>query len=154
MPDISFYHLTRAPLEQALPKLLEKAFAAQWRSLVLTRTEAMLESLNRALWTYHERSFLPHGSVQEGRLAEQPVLLTSNPADVTENPNQAGLLVCVEETEPLLDGAFERIMLMFDGADAAAVQHARGLWKQYRDAGHALAYWQQGESGGWQKKEG
>ena len=37
--------------------------------------------------------------------------------------------------------------------DAAAVDAARARWKAYTAAGHALTYWRQTESGGWEKKK-
>ena len=42
---------------------------------------------------------------------------------------------------------------MFDGNDEAAVGAARARWRDYDAAGHALTYWQQTESGGWEKKD-
>ena len=52
MTEIAFYHLERARLELALPKLLEKTFATGKRALVIAGTEARVESLANALWTY------------------------------------------------------------------------------------------------------
>ena len=34
MAEVGFYHLTRSPLEEALPRLLEKAYATGQRALV------------------------------------------------------------------------------------------------------------------------
>ena len=36
--------------------------------------------------------------------------------------------------------------------NSASVEAARARWKVLKDQGHALAYWQQGEAGGWEKK--
>ncbi|OYW07842.1 MAG: hypothetical protein B7Z59_11010 [Acidiphilium sp. 37-67-22] len=53
----------------------------------------------------------------------------------------------------LVDGAtadlarFERVFDLFDGNDPDAVAAARARWKTARAEGHALTYWQQGESG-------
>ena len=49
-------------------------------------------------------------------------------------------------------GAYARCLDMFDGRDADAVAAARERWKAMKAAGHALAYWQQNEAGGWEKK--
>jgi DNA polymerase-3 subunit chi len=32
------------------------------------------------------------------------------------------------------------------------LQGARALWSRYRKAGHAVTYWRQGESRGWEKQ--
>ena len=91
MTEIRFYHLTRIPLERALPALLERALAAGMRSVVIAGSEERVEALNQLLWTYEERSFLPHGSKRDGRPERQPVWLTTE----DENPNGATCLVRV-----------------------------------------------------------
>jgi DNA polymerase-3 subunit chi len=47
--------------------------------------------------------------------------------------------------------AFQRCCDMFDGSDPEAVEAARRRWRQAKDAGHALTYWQQTEKG-WEKR--
>lgn len=152
--DIWFYHLTRSPLEQALPKVLEKAYSAQLHTLILSTSEERMELLNREMWTYNEHSFLPHGTMAEAFVTEQPILISTNAVDVANRPNQASLLVLVDQADaPSLEG-YDRVLYMFDGADAEAVSAARSRWKAYKDDGHTLAYWQQNERGGWDKKQG
>jgi DNA polymerase-3 subunit chi len=41
---------------------------------------------------------------------------------------------------------------MFDGRDADAVARARSEWQTAKEKGHDVSYWQQDESGRWQKK--
>lgn len=145
MTEIRFYHLTRWPLEVALPKLLEKAMEADMRTVVRLGNEERVAFLNGVLWTYDPASFLPHGTAAEGEAARQPVWLTAGP----ENPNGARFLVLADgaAAEPL--EGYERCAEMFDGRDPDAVAAARARWKAYREAGHSLTYWQQTESGGW-----
>ena len=45
----------------------------------------------------------------------------------------------------------ERVWLVFDGADEAAVQAARGQWTQLTGWGMAAQYWAD-ETGSWVKK--
>ena len=47
---------------------------------------------------------------------------------------------------------YERCFELFDGNDSQAVDAARGRWQAYKDAGHALTYWQQTVRGGWEEK--
>jgi len=77
MTAIQFYHLTATPLERALPKLLEKAVAGGFRTLLVDESDARVEQLNQLLWTYDAGSFLPHGSAKDGRAEEQPILLAT-----------------------------------------------------------------------------
>jgi len=148
MTDIGFYHLTRTPLDRALPKLLEKVIAAGKRAVVRAGSGERVEFLNTALWTYEPSSFLPHGTAKEGEAARQPIWLT----DSDENPNSAQILVLTDGAIVKDVGAYERCLEMFDGRDQQAVEAARSRWRDYKDGGHQLTYWQQTESGGWEKK--
>ena len=148
MTDVGFYHLLHWPLERALPKLLEKALERGHRAIVLTGSKERVEDLSAAMWTYEDRSWLPHGTAGDGSPGEQPVYLTA--AD--ENPNGADVLVAVDGREPANGESFARIIDMFDGRDETAVAAARTRWRTYLDQGLELTYWQQTESGGWEKK--
>ena len=106
--------------------------------------------MNGLFWTYEQRSWLPHGAVGDGNAEAQPVYLTTS----EENPNGANVLVVVDGLAPDFIGGFERAVDMFDGRDDEAVAGARERWRQYTQAGHGLTYWQQTETGGWEKKAG
>jgi DNA polymerase-3 subunit chi len=147
MTDINFYHLQRSSLEQTLPKLLEKILQAGKRAVVIARSEERVEALNTLLWTYDPNSFLPHGSRADGAAPEQPVWLTIE----DENPNAASVLVLTDGAATGRLGDYERCLELFDGNDPERVADARKRWADYKGAGHAVTYWQQGERG-WEKK--
>ncbi len=148
MTDIAFYHLERARLEQALPKLLEKTLAAGKRALVLAGSEDRVEGLAQALWTYDPASWLPHGTLKDGNPNDQPVWISTEDASA----NQATFLFLTDGATSQWVDSYERAFELFDGHDAAAVQAARDRWKAYKDAGHDLTYWQQSPEGRWEKK--
>jgi DNA polymerase-3 subunit chi len=154
MPEIWFYHLQHQRLEKALPSLLEKALDKGWRVTVQATAEERLDALDDVLWTYADASFLAHGRARDGDLDIQPIYLTTG----SENPNGAELRLCVEGADvPALFAsgacdAYERIILLFDGADEDQLMGARAQWKLLKEQGRTLAYWQQGERGGWEKK--
>ena len=147
-PEIGFYHLQKWPLEQALPRLLEQALARGLRAVVRVGSEARLESLNAALWTYRQESFLPHGGPADGQAAAQPVYLT--PGD--DVPNEATLLVLCDGVAAADVDAFDRCADMFDGHEAA-VAAARSRWQALKDQGYPLTYWQQTDDGKWRAKD-
>lgn len=148
MARIGFYHLQRWPLEQALPKLLEKALAGGHRVVVLAGSAERVAALDAHLWTYDPASWLPHGTSRDGDPEWQPVWLT----DTDENPNKADVLVLLDGMTSRDIGAFARCLDLFDGNDEAAVQAARERWRQWKDDGHELVYYQQTEQGGWIEK--
>ena len=148
MTEIGFYHLTRSPLERALPKLLGKAHASGARVVVMAGSAERVDALDQVLWTYDPASFLPHGSARNGEAEAQPIWLTVD----DENPNEASILVLTDGASSKRVAEYERCLEMFDGNDEAVVVAARARWSDYATAGHALTYWQQNERGGWEKK--
>jgi DNA polymerase-3 subunit chi len=152
MSEVLFYHLQRQGLEQVLPSLLEKTLQRGWRALVLAAPER-LRHLDDHLWTYTDESFLPHAIAGEGEASLQPILLLD--ATRPDGPGGGdGFQVCfVTDTAELpLEAGFERLVLLFDGRDEEALAAARGQWSRARAGGHTATYWQQDESGRWQKK--
>jgi DNA polymerase-3 subunit chi len=148
MTEIFFYHLQRAPLEKALPQLLEKCLERQWRVAVQVESAERLAALDEALWTYADDSFLAHGTLSEGDPADHPIVLLAGP----DNPNDAAVRVLVDGAPPPDLSGYGRVLLLFDGNDPEAVDIARRQWSELKGQGHALTYWQQDERGGWQRK--
>ncbi|MDU8910507.1 DNA polymerase III subunit chi [Aestuariicoccus sp. MJ-SS9] len=144
-----FYHLTRRPLEDTLPVLLEKALAAGWRVAVRGTDGARMAWLDERLWLGAEDGFLPHGLAGGDHDALQPVLLTT--AVEAANAPQCVMAVDGAALDPAEVQALERACVLFDGNDPAAVQAAREEWKRLTDAGCAAQYWSE-ESGRWEMK--
>ena len=149
MADVFFYHLTESTLEDALPGLLERTVARDWRAVVQTGSEERRDALDTHLWTYRDDSFLGHGTDADAHAEDQPVFLTTG----LDNPNAAAVRFLVEGASPppALDG-YERVVFLFDGHDAAQLESARSHWKTSKDAGHAVTYWQQTSDRRWERK--
>ena len=149
MTEILFYHLQGQKLEGVLPTLLEKSLARGWRVVVQGASEERIEALDAQLWTYRDDGFLPHGTWRETEAAAQPVLLTVNDG----NPNAAQVRFLLDGVPVPADaGAYERIVLLFDGEDDEAVAAARAHWSEAKAKGFAATYWQPDEQGRWVKQ--
>lgn len=144
-----FYHLTRRPLEATLPVLVERALGQGWRVAIRGTDTKRMDWLDQKLWLNGDESFLPHGQSGGPHDSLQPVLLTTKP-DV---PNDAKCLMSVDgaDVAPEEAKAFERVCVLFDGGDTAAVEHARGQWRNLTQAGVSAQYWSE-EGGRWEKK--
>ena len=150
MGEAYFYHLTRRPVEAALPQLLERALSQGWRVAVRGTDRSRLEHLDEALWLGPKDGFLPHGMAGGEHDARQPVLLTLGGGAA---PNAPDMLVGVDGADMTADEvrAHRRACVMFDGTDADALKAARAQWKALTDAGAGARYWSE-ESGRWQEK--
>lgn len=147
-PEVLFYHLERKPLEQVLPQLVERTLERGWRAVVQAGSAERLDALDTHLWTYSEESFLPHGTRKDGHPEQQPVFLTID----DDNPNGASVRFLVDGAVASGYADYARIVYLFDGRDSDAVQQARGEWKRAKSAGCTVTYWQQAESGRWEKR--
>jgi DNA polymerase-3 subunit chi len=149
--EIWFYHLTRQPLDRALPTLLVRSLERGWRAVVQATSEERVAALDEWLWTYSEESFLAHGVARDGDFENQPIFLTTGP----DNPNGAKVRFFIEgaEIEPVvaIDAGYDRCILMFDGNDEVELQGAREQWRALKARGQNLSYWRQNDNGGWEK---
>src|SRR6056297_715685 len=144
-----FYHLTRKPLEVTLPLLLGKARAAGWRVAVRGTQAERLRWLDEKLWLGPEEEFLPHGLAGGVHDARQPILLTTS-AEAANTPHCV-MSIDGADVVPGEVGSLERVCVLFDGNDDAALSHARIQWKALTGAGCAAQYWSEA-SGRWEKK--
>ena len=152
MTDIRFYHLERRSSEQALPALVEDAYAQRRNVVVEAPDKDFLERLDERLWTYSEESFLPHAIAGEGADSVQPILLTTT----SDNPNGAKVrfLLSGAKAGPSLASStlpYDSVIILFNGSDEQEITAAREQWAELKAAGRAISYWRQGEAGAWEK---
>ena len=149
MGAVYFYHLTRAPLEAVLPMLLEKSIGAGWRCLVLGVDDNRLKWLDEKLWLGRDDGFLPHGLAGGEHDAKQPILLATSTTDA----NNPTCILAIDGADISAEkvAEMERVSILFDGNDEAALTCAREQWKALTEAGCSAQYWSQ-ESGNWEKK--
>ena len=147
MAQAMFYHLTRSGEFDTLQTLLPRAVAQGWRAMLRGTSREGLERIDARLWQEPEDGFLPHGIEGGPHDALQPILLGLGKA---VNAPQAVALI--DGAEPL-DGeeALERLWVIFDGDDTAAVAGARALWTRLATTGMTLQYWSE-ETGRWAMK--
>lgn len=148
MGNALFYHLTRSTAEALVPSLIGKSRQAGWR-VELRGTEAgRMARLDELLW--QGDGFLPHGLAGGPHDALQPVLLT-----VAGKGQSVGAdcLIAIDgaAVDPAECARAQRVCVVFDGNDPAALDMARGQWRMLTGAGVAAEYWS--EAGGrWEKK--
>ena len=146
MAEILFYHLTRSRVEQALPALVQRSTARDWRVLVhLGREDGA--AISDALWQAGPTTFIAHGLEGRDEADGQPVWLATG-----ESGFEAQVAFALGGAFPEDADRHERTVVMFDGHDADAVSGARERWKQLKGEGHDLTYWQQDDEGRWNKK--
>lgn len=143
--QVDFYHLTRMPLERALPQVAEKVVANGARLLIVAADEEQRLALDRLLWSYTPASFLPHARLGGNDDQRQPVLI----AGTLDAANGAHHVALVDGAwrDDALD--FDRVFHFFTQDQIAP---ARAAWKALAERpGVARRYWKQNESGRWEQ---
>ncbi|MDP1649538.1 MAG: DNA polymerase III subunit chi [Rubrivivax sp.] len=144
MTEVEFHTGVADPLAYAC-RLLRKACRAGVR-VILTAPPATLTALDRALWTFDVRDFVPHvrqPGASAAVAARTPIWLAP----------QAGLsgappvLVNLGSDAPEdLAGVERLIEIVSDDADEA--DRGRGRWRAYKARGLEIVHHRSGASGG------
>lgn len=154
MVEIRFYHLARTGPDRALPALLAKCQQRALRSVVVAGSEERAEAYAEMLWTFDDRSFLPHGTRRDGEADRQPVWIT----DRLENPNGATVLFLTDDVGPPEGTAWPElpginlVCDLFNGDEAESLSQARERYRLALSTPHTLTYWQQDEQGRWSER--
>lgn len=136
-PRIDFYTLSepdrRARLVAAC-RLAEKAYDQGLRVVVRTGSAAETAELDELLWTFADRSFVPHGvwPTDPETAGATPVLVGSSALP----PTHRDVLINLGADAPADFSAYARVCEVV-GGDEEAKKAARHRWRTYRDAGCA-----------------
>lgn len=113
-------------------RLTEKAFSQAHRVCIAADSPEQAATLDKLLWTFRDRSFVPHAVVDGDAAVDEPVLITAGapPAGVCD------VLVNLRPEAPGDLTAFARIVEPLDG-DPTRRRRGRERFKHYRE--HGLA---------------
>jgi DNA polymerase III subunit chi len=145
---VLFYHLMRGTVEDTVTSLLTRAMGQGWRVMLRGTDAGRLDRLDQWLWLHPAEGFLPHGMEGGPHDADQPVLIGTGEA---VNAARALMLVDGAVASDAEVQTMERVWLMFEGADDAAVAVARAEWRRITAAGVHAQYWSD-EGGRWAMK--
>ena len=132
-PQVDFYVLEDASGSARLRtacRLVEKAYLADNRVLVWLADPEALRAFDELLWTFGDRSFVPHELLQAGSKHEAPVLLSNEavPAEPVD------VIVNLSPDVPPCTSLAARIVEIIDG-DAERRQAGRNRFRAYKERG-------------------
>lgn len=124
--------------------ILEKCLKNNFKTFVQLTNEDTKELLNKALWTFAQKLFIPHGSDLDPLPEKQPIYISTK----DECPIKANLLMLIGKYR--LDiGEYERVIIMVDGNSKADLKEAQEMCETLKDLGHNIEYYRQNTTGGW-----
>jgi DNA polymerase III subunit chi len=137
MTEVEFHTGVADPVGFAC-RLLRKA-ARQGVRLQLTAPPETLAVLDRQLWVFEERDFVPHvrwPGVSAAVARRTPIWLVAAQAGDGDAP---GVLVNLDAEAPALLGALQRLVEIV-GAEPDAAARGRERWRHYKAQGLSIKH--------------
>jgi DNA polymerase-3 subunit chi len=108
--DISIYEINNAEIfDKTICQIVEKCYSTGMHTLVVVEDDGYKQILNKTLWTFSQKSFIPHSTDDDLMPEKQPILITSN----FKNLNRSSILVIVGRILEIDSEAFEKIIHIF-----------------------------------------
>lgn len=147
--DVTFYHFTYTPLITGVPKLIKKIYEAGQKLLVICNTEDEMKLLDKALWTFSQRDFIPHAMSYDDHLdpSSNPVLLALSDSDNKNNADVALNLSCSNVS----DDFAKHIYAFYGNQDELGPILEK--YQSYKSLNNvaSLTFWRQDLNGKWSK---
>lgn len=144
MSKISFYQVMNGEVIKFSCQLLEKCFQNQIKTFVQVVDDAAAIILDKTLWTFAQRSFIPHAMDTDPNPEKQPIYISSN----DKCPIEAkGLMLIDVDRLDVKD--FDRVMVMLDGTSPEKLKKAQSLMESFKNLGHEVEYYLQNSKGTW-----
>ena len=149
MSKISFYQVMNGEVVKFSCQLLEKCFQNKIKTFVQLVDELAVTTLDRTLWTFAQKSFIPHATDKDPMPSMQPIYISSSdkcPIDAK------GLMLIGVDRLDVKD--FDRVMVMLDGTLPDEVKRAEALMASFKNLGHEVEYYLQNSKGTWSIRSG
>lgn len=76
MIKISYYQTTKEAMAKVFSNLAEKCYYSNLRVNVFTSNQEDTENLDKTLWTYSKKHFIPHAACYDPLPEKQPIYIT------------------------------------------------------------------------------
>lgn len=157
MIKISCYKTKQDLLSKAFCQLAQKCYSSSINSCVIANNSDFAMELDRVLWTYSKKYFIPHATSQDPFHQEQPIYITHS----IENPNNSTMIILVNPTEDNLLKLFsstsevelstiEKIMIIFDDVQRIQFSEIKALLLKTKFNNFEINLFEQLNSGLWQ----
>lgn len=100
MIKISCYKTNHETLAKTFCQLAHKCYISSANTCVITNSEELAQELDKTLWTFSKKYFIPHATDKDPFPEKQPIFITNT----ITNPNNATILAMVNpSTESLIN---------------------------------------------------
>ena len=151
MEQISLYQTIDVFLEKSVCLIVEKCYLNNLRVIIVVPDTEMQELINKVLWTYSQKQFIPHGSKIDPMPSIQPIYIT----DTIENINNANTLILVNRVAPQsVLSEFDRVFVIYSANEEMVQKDIENFIKELKASPATIDFYKQTIEGKWQKKLG
>lgn len=98
MIKISCYKTNQETLTKTFCQLAYKCYVSLLNTCVITNNEELTQELDKTLWTFSKKYFIPHATDKDPLPEKQPIFITNS----VINPNNSKILIVVNPSNELL----------------------------------------------------
>ena len=158
MMNINCYTTSQDDLAKTFCQLAEKCYYSNIRTNVITHNPDYTKSLDRVLWTYSKKHFIPHATNTDPLPEKQLIYIT----DKLENPNNAESIIFINPTNIIINEAttkssavrfdqFQKIYLIFDDMQKTSATKVNEMLKKSSAKKYKINFFVKNDQGMWQK---
>jgi DNA polymerase-3 subunit chi len=160
MIRVSCYQTSNENLPKTFTQLAEKCFYNKLRTLVVTPNNDLITILDKVLWTYSKKHFIPHGTLSDPLPEKQPIYITNKLLNLNEakalmfvNADESMMLDFLSNTENKSSGVqnFSRVMFLFDNFTKLQSAQIKNILEKSSLTNYALECFNQGVNNEWHK---
>lgn len=156
MIKVSFYKTTQDKLPKAFCILAEKCYHSGIGIFVYTNNKETTIELDRVLWTYSKKQFIPHGTIYDPHPEKHPILLGNELRNLN---NSLSMLIVNADKEKILEvlsnpSQFDllncqRLLLLSEDNNTLSKEEIAGVLDKSSLKGFKLEAYTQNAAGEW-----
>jgi DNA polymerase-3 subunit chi len=134
MIKISYYKTTQEKLPKAFCMLAEKCYHNGIKLFVHTNSKEYTVELDRVLWTYSKKQFIPHSTIDDLLPEIQHILIGSELKNLNNSSNmiiinasESKILSIIASNENLLIAKCERLIFLYDHSSLISSQDIKNI---------------------------
>ena len=127
--------------------MLEKCYQTKLKTFVQVLNEEIKQLLDKTLWTFSQKAFIPHAMDSDPMMEKQPIYISTKDSC----PMKRSILMLIGVYR--LDiKEYDRVIVMVDGAEKSEIVKALNMLEEVKNLGHEVEYYCQNAKGAWEKK--
>ena len=133
--EISFYKIKNEMLIKTICQIVEKAYYNNFRININVQNELLENEINKSLWTYSQKTFIPHGSSCDPLPEQHPVYISQ----LHENLNKANLKIFINNIE-ICRSDYKKIIYIFTDSENNEFK-SKELYDEYLKLNYEVQYY-------------